>query len=59
MGGQVASRSESNWGPTEFKEGNLIKSANSSRRAGGQVVIGGWLMTPKFQLLWPEMEEGG
>ena len=31
-GGQVASRFEGNWGPTEFKEGNLIKSANSSRR---------------------------
>ena len=32
VGGQVASRFEGNWGPTEFKEGNLIKSANSSRR---------------------------
>ena len=31
-GGQVASRFEGNWGPTEFKEGNLIKSANSSRQ---------------------------
>ena len=48
MGGQVASRSESNWGPAEFKEGNLIKSANSSRRTGGQVVIGGLVNDTKI-----------
>ena len=36
LGGHVASgRFERNWGPTEFKEGNLIKSANSSRRGSG------------------------
>ena len=33
----ASGRFERNWGPTEFKEGNLIKSANSS----SQVVIGG------------------
>ena len=36
LGGHVAGgRFERNWGPTEFKEGNLIKSANSSRRGSG------------------------
>ena len=58
VGGQVAGRLESNWGPAEFKEGNLIKSANSSRR-WGHVVIGGLLMAPKFQLIWPEMWGSG